>query len=225
MHRIAIAGLSVLVCTVGCVLTKPTASNSSATPVSNSKSQTSELPDYSVASKSGRAPSPATDNRAQSAQNSIAAATRSEDTTNRADVARSESLTAKSSAKPVTPDKATMQPETQAATSAPVVKTSGSPPLDLATLQQRLRETHAIGVFAKLSLKNQIDDLLGEFRDFYAGKMKTPLARLRERYDLLVIKVLTLLQDSDSSLAAAISASREAIWSILADPKKFTQIS
>ena len=97
-------------------------------------------------------------------------------------------------------------------------------PLNLADLEQRLRDTHAIGVFTKLSLKNQVDDLLNEFRALYKGPDKRPTAQLRQQYDLLLLKVLTLLQDSDPSLAAAISSSREAIWGILSDPDKFAKI-
>jgi hypothetical protein len=98
------------------------------------------------------------------------------------------------------------------------------PTLDLADLEQRLRDTHAIGVFTKLSLKNQVDDLLEEFRVLYRGPNKRPPAELRQRYDLLLLKVLGLLQDTDPPLAAAISSSREAIWNILADPDKFAKI-
>ena len=97
-------------------------------------------------------------------------------------------------------------------------------PLDLTSLETRLKETEAIGVMTKIALKNQVDDLLDQFRAFYAGKLKTTLAELRRPYDLLVLKVLSLLQDSDPSLAAAIAASREAIWGILSDPKKFATI-
>jgi hypothetical protein len=112
---------------------------------------------------------------------------------------------------------------------SPVVSESekmpaAAPTLDLKSLEQRLKETHAIGIMTKLSLKNQVDDLLDEFRDFYRGKVKTPLEQLRQRYDLLLMKVLSLLQDSDAALASAISSSREAIWGILRDPKKFAQI-
>jgi len=39
-----------------------------------------------------------------------------------------------------------------------------------------------------------------------------------------VLKVLSLLQDNDPSLAAAIVASRETIWRILSDPAKFATI-
>jgi hypothetical protein len=88
-----------------------------------------------------------------------------------------------------------------------------------------LRETKAIGVFTKLSLKNQVDDLLSDFRKYYSGKSKMVLTDLRQRYDLLLMKIMTLLQDSDVKLAADIRASREAIWDILRDPKKFAEIS
>jgi hypothetical protein len=98
------------------------------------------------------------------------------------------------------------------------------PTLDLASLEQRLKDTRAIGVFTKLSLKNQVDDLLGQFRAYYRGDTKLSLADLRERYNLLLLKVLTLLQDTDAPLAAAISSSRDAIWAILADPNKFAKL-
>jgi hypothetical protein len=91
-------------------------------------------------------------------------------------------------------------------------------------LEQRLRETRAIGVFTKLSLKNQVDDLLKAFRALYRDPNKRPSAELRQRYDGLLLKVLSLLQDGDPPLAAAIASSREAIWGILADPEKFAKM-
>ena len=103
-------------------------------------------------------------------------------------------------------------------------KQLASPPLDLASLENRLKETKAIGLFSKIALKNQVDDLLDLFREYYQGSVKTTLAQLRQRYDLLLLKVLSLLQDSDQSLATAIGASREAIWGILADRQKFATI-
>ena len=87
-----------------------------------------------------------------------------------------------------------------------------------------MRDTSAIGIMTKLTLKNQVDDLLDQFRAFYAGKLQTTLAILRKSYDLLVLKVLALLQDADPVLANAIATSREAIWGILADPKKFAAV-
>jgi len=90
-------------------------------------------------------------------------------------------------------------------------------------LEKRLRETKAIGVFTKLSLKNQVDDLLNKFRAYYKREARLSLAELRRPYDMLLLKVLSLLQDSDPPLARDIVASREAIWGILADPQKFNE--
>ena len=108
--------------------------------------------------------------------------------------------------------------------SAPVVKPVVPPPLDLKSLETRLKETKAIGVFTKLALKNQIDDLLERFRALYQGRVKTPLVELRRSFDLLVMKTLALLQDADQALAGALASSRESIWGILSDPTKFATI-
>lgn len=99
-----------------------------------------------------------------------------------------------------------------------------SPPLDLAALEKRLKETSAVGVLTKLTLKNQVDDLLERFKAHYDGRAKTTLAQLRQPYESLILKVLAALQDGDPSLAKAVADSREAIWAILADPDKFRNL-
>lgn len=108
-------------------------------------------------------------------------------------------------------------------TPAPVLaQAQAPPPLDLKSLETRLKETKVIGVFTKLTLKNQIDDLLDRFRAFFRGRLETALADLRRSYDLLFLKVLALLQDADPPLASAIAASRESIWDIVSDPEKLS---
>jgi hypothetical protein len=97
-------------------------------------------------------------------------------------------------------------------------------PLDLNKLKQELKDTKAIGVFSKLTLKNQMDDLLATLRKFHQGKGKVTLADLHRSYELLVMKVLSLVQDDDQKLASDIVSSREAIWSVLADPKTFAAL-
>ena len=99
-----------------------------------------------------------------------------------------------------------------------------APTLDLAGLEQRLRDTKAIGVFTKLSLKNQVDDLLDEFRDFHRSHDQSMLTKLREAFDLLVLKVLSLLQDGDPALASDVASSREGLWHILIDPDTFKNL-
>ncbi len=96
--------------------------------------------------------------------------------------------------------------------------------LDLPTLEARLKDTPAIGLFTKLSIKNQVDDLIAQFRAFHGGRPRPTLAQLRERFELLLLKVVTLLQDDDPALASAVSGSREALWAVLSDPKKFAAV-
>jgi hypothetical protein len=85
--------------------------------------------------------------------------------------------------------------------------------LDLAGLEQRLRDTKAIGVFT-----------MDEFRDFHRSQDRSLLIKLREAFDLLVLKVLSLLQDGDPALARDVASSREALWNILTDPDTFKNL-
>lgn len=129
---------------------------------------------------------------------------------------------------PATPAKALASPapapQPAKSTPAAVAKSATTPPLDMKSLEARLKETQAIGVFTKIALKNQVNDLLDQFRAYYQGRLKITLADLRRPYEMLLQKVLALLQDGDPPLAGAIVASREAIWGILADPAKFATI-
>lgn len=116
------------------------------------------------------------------------------------------------------------QPPATAAPASAKATTPAAAALDLNGLEQRLRDTRAIGVFTKLSLKNQVDDLLTEFRTYHKGRVPPTLTQLREQYEVLLMKVVTLLQDGDPSLAGAVASSREAIWAVLTDPVKFANI-
>jgi hypothetical protein len=134
---------------------------------------------------------------------------------------------AEASSAPAPKPDVTAAPSEQSASEAALVKdgSSARPALDLTTLEKRLKETDAIGVFTKLTLKNQVDDLLERFREFYQGRLKVPLAELRQPYDLLLMKTIAVVQDGDPALAAAIASSREAIWEILADKDKFAAVA
>jgi len=99
------------------------------------------------------------------------------------------------------------------------------PALDIAALKARLRETKAIGVMTKLTLKNQVDDLMEQFRTYHSGGQTAGVATLRPPYDMLLLKVLAVLQEGDPELARTIGTSREAIWAVLADREKFNALS
>lgn len=133
---------------------------------------------------------------------------------------------AKPAARATPPAKPAATPAPGARTPAPpAARTAATaPPLDLKTLEARLRGTKAIGFFTKIALKNQVDDLLDRFREYYTGKATLTMMELRRSYDLLMMKVLSLLQDEDQKLASAIVSSREAIWRLLADPTTFATL-
>ena len=110
------------------------------------------------------------------------------------------------------------------ATPPPVAAPTAPLTLDLDALEAQLRATKAIGLFTKMSLKNKVDDLMQQFREHYAGKTTRTMTDLRRSYDLLIMKVLSLLQDDDRMLASAIVSSREAIWGLLSDQNKFANL-
>ncbi|MGH2376385.1 MAG: hypothetical protein ACRDIC_23355 [bacterium] len=91
-------------------------------------------------------------------------------------------------------------------------------------LVARLRATKAIGFFTKLALKNQIDDLLGKFRCHHAGTCDSPLLTLREEFNLLLMKVLSLLQDNDPDLFRTLAGARDILWNKLTDPTAFAEL-
>lgn len=111
--------------------------------------------------------------------------------------------------------------------SAPPVSAErrAEPTLDVTDLKTRLRETSAIGTFTKLALKNQMDDLLEQFRTLHQNGQGPRVAALRQPFDALVGKVLSLLQPGDPALARRIENSREGIWAILSDPEKFKSVT
>ena len=80
-------------------------------------------------------------------------------------------------------------------------------PLDVAALKLRLRETSAIGVFTKLALSNQMDDLVQQFHAHHLGERKNSVATLRQAYELLVLKVSEGLEALHGSVKTAASVS------------------
>jgi len=98
-------------------------------------------------------------------------------------------------------------------------------PLDAPALMSRLRDSNAIGAVTRLALKNQVDDLLEQFRAHHRSGQESGIATLRQPYNMLVLKVLSIVQDEDPSLGVTVARSREAIWDILADPEKFKSVT
>ena len=114
-------------------------------------------------------------------------------------------------------------PSAPKAAAGPADKAGGQP-INLALLEQRLRDTSALGVMTKITLKNQVDELIERFKAHHEGRDATPLSQLRPPFDTLIQRVTGLLQDGDPSLARSIAASREALWSMLTDRSQFAKL-
>jgi hypothetical protein len=97
--------------------------------------------------------------------------------------------------------------------------------LDVATLRVRLKDTPAIGPIAKLRLKSEIEDLVGDLTAFHAGRGTETLEGLHLRYRELVLRVIALLEQRDASLAHDLTASSDQLWTTLADPRQFASLA
>ena len=95
---------------------------------------------------------------------------------------------------------------------------------DLDTLIDRVSHSKSLGIFTKLSLKKDIDQLLKNIRDHHGGTGDSSLEQLRERYDVMVHKLVVLLQEKDKELVKSIDDGRDKIWAILSDEKKFANL-
>jgi len=228
MRPLIIAGILCFLVLIGCTHARPTVPGAAPTEPERAASQTvpasasgSATPPSETALPAPTGPAAAEpDNGSKTTAQSAAAGSSSRPKPKPSTLKSPGNAPAAAAGSPAVAAKPTAAPasDTSARQSTP-----SAPALDLGALEQRLKETRAIGLFTKLSLKNQVDDLLNQFRAFHGKQAATSLAELRQRYDGLLLKVLSLLQDGDPALATAISSSREALWGILADPVKFRQ--
>ena len=97
-------------------------------------------------------------------------------------------------------------------------------PVKLDALVSRLSDTRAIGLLAKLKLKRSLDALLGDFQVFHAGDAGHGLDVLKQRFDILFARTLSLIRHDDPRLRRELLVSRSAFWTILADPVAFGRI-
>ena len=109
-------------------------------------------------------------------------------------------------------------PEVKAPEPAPA-----EPRISLEELGARIKATPAIGTFSKLALKNDIDDLVDDLRGYHKHQ-EGDLDDLHERYEALVLKLMTLLEEDEPELALALSRSRDDIWSRLVNPVEFAKL-
>jgi len=101
---------------------------------------------------------------------------------------------------------------------------AGRDDFDLDALIDRVSHSKSLGFLTKLSLKQDIDRFLKSIREHHDGTGDSSLEQLREQYDVMIHKLVVLLQDKDKELVKSIDNSRDTLWAILTDEKKFTSL-
>ncbi len=82
--------------------------------------------------------------------------------------------------------------------------------MDMKALGRKLRDTHALGLFTKLRLKSQADDLIER------GRAAADRTTLRSDYDALISSVVReLRRGGDAALAGEVECARGSVWTAL----------
>jgi hypothetical protein len=105
-------------------------------------------------------------------------------------------------------------------TEAVAENTAGVDPV-VNELLQRFSDSKAVGVFTKLSIKNNITHLNQSFGTYHQGKRPPTIEELRESYDLMVQEIMVLIQNKDPVLARDLYETRLLLWSYLVEPDKY----
>jgi len=97
--------------------------------------------------------------------------------------------------------------------------------IDFKTLEKKIRKTKAIGVMTKLKLSSDINKLLKELNAFHAGNSSLTLEQQREQYDLLYMKIVTLVQKKDPELFHQLCNVWDPLWVALQDEENLKKVS
>ena len=94
----------------------------------------------------------------------------------------------------------------------------------LGEVEQRLRDTSAIGALTKLSLKSELESLLEAFSRLHLGAGEQELPQLMRRFDLLLARTLDLLRSQDPTLFQLLADIRPDVLATLSHPDKYAQV-
>ncbi len=97
---------------------------------------------------------------------------------------------------------------------------SSSQDFDLGALETKIRDTDAIGLFSKISLRYEIWSLIDEMARLHEGKSTVRLDKQKQNFERLIDSAVVMLRQGDISLAEEVEGSRDAFWQILKSPEK-----
>ncbi len=91
--------------------------------------------------------------------------------------------------------------------------------IDVKVLEERLKDTDAIGFFTKLAIRNDIVDLMDKIKKYRKSSMlKVKIKEIRSSFDGLLLKIIALLE-GDPKLSRDLYVGRESIWESLLEVK------
>ncbi len=93
--------------------------------------------------------------------------------------------------------------------------------VDLAELKTGLRQTGALGIGDKLSLKANLEGLIEDLGSFHKGDRGESLFALKARFSQLFDTTLAKVKAGDPTLFEKLTASRAGLWALFSHPKTF----
>lgn len=99
-----------------------------------------------------------------------------------------------------------------------------TPEFDLAVLRARIQATAALSIFAKISLRCRVENLLAQFRQYHRDPTAVLLRELRTQFTQLIADLTTQLRVGDPALCRDLQLAQERLWRVLVDPVRFAQL-
>ena len=109
-------------------------------------------------------------------------------------------------------------------TTQTVFAKSGNTNPEIDKLYEDITNTKAIGLFTKLSFRNNAMSLHESFGKYHQGSRPPTLDELEQRYELMVQEIMTLVQDKDPALADEIQQKKDLLWMTMIDPESYESI-
>ena len=91
--------------------------------------------------------------------------------------------------------------------------------IDLVALEEKISNTSAMTIFAKLELKSGIDSLTSEVGQIRSGQSNTSLTELKKRFEEFLYSTVAKLREGDPALADELAMSRDELWRVLTNPE------
>ncbi len=95
--------------------------------------------------------------------------------------------------------------------------------VDLEMLGEALRGSTAVGLFEKVKLKRNIDELLTRLESWHDGKRSYTLDQLEEQYNVLLMRIASHIQHKDQVLHQQLCNAWLQIWLDLEDSGRFRE--